>query len=109
MAFVKLAEVKSFEKGMAISVETCDAKGKMLQIAVISDEEGKFYAIDDLCTHADVPLSEGEITSNCVQCWAHGAEFNLTTGEGTMPAVEPVRVYPIRLEGNDILVDVDQK
>ncbi|QPK94584.1 non-heme iron oxygenase ferredoxin subunit [Actinomyces sp. zg-332] len=108
MAFIKVAETVDFAPEEAICVEVQNSLGQELKIAVICDSEGDFYAIDDTCTHGQVSLSEGEISSKCVQCWAHGAEFDLCTGEATLPATEAVKVYNIRLEGTDILVDVDK-
>jgi nitrite reductase/ring-hydroxylating ferredoxin subunit len=67
------------------------------------------YAIHDECSHASVPLSEGEIDSAAceIECWLHGSMFDLRTGKPTgLPATEPVAVYPCKVDGNDVLVDV---
>lgn len=66
---------------------------------------GEVFALRDLCSHADVPLSDGEVYGNTVQCWLHGSCFDVRTGEPTeRPAFEPVAVYPVRVEGNDVYV-----
>ena len=107
MAFQKIGEVTDLDPCTARQVDVYTSTGVLVQLALICDENGDFYAIDDLCTHGEVSLSEGEIGDKCVQCWAHGAEFVLCTGKATLPAVEPVKVYPIRLDGDSVLVDVD--
>jgi 3-phenylpropionate/trans-cinnamate dioxygenase ferredoxin subunit len=78
-------------------------------VAVIRDEHGDLHAIGDLCTHADVSLSEGEVDDCAVECWLHGSRFDLRTGEPTsLPALRPVPVYPVTVDGDDVLVDIDR-
>jgi 3-phenylpropionate/trans-cinnamate dioxygenase ferredoxin component len=68
---------------------------------------GQVYAIHDVCSHAEVPLSEGDIEGTTVECWLHGSRFDLTTGEPTgLPATEPVPVYDTTIEGDTVLVHV---
>jgi 3-phenylpropionate/trans-cinnamate dioxygenase ferredoxin component len=67
------------------------------------------YAIDDTCSHEDYSLSEGEVlTEECeIECWKHGSTFDLRTGEPqTLPATRAVAVYPVRLVGDDVMVDL---
>jgi 3-phenylpropionate/trans-cinnamate dioxygenase ferredoxin component len=69
--------------------------------------EGEVFAIHDECSHAAVALSEGEVEGCLVECWLHGSTFDLRTGKPTTPpATEPVAVYPVRVDGDDVLVDV---
>ena len=69
----------------------------------IFNVDGEFYAIDDLCSHAEASLAEGEVFDCKVECPLHGAEFDLKTGEAvTLPATRPVDTYMISVE-NDIL------
>jgi 3-phenylpropionate/trans-cinnamate dioxygenase ferredoxin subunit len=68
-----------------------------------------FYAIGDTCSHEDYSLSEGEVlTEECeIECWKHGSTFDLRTGEPqTLPATKPVPVYTVRLEGDDVMVEL---
>ena len=68
-----------------------------------------FYAIGDRCSHADFSLSEGEILpeEKEIECWKHGSTFSLVTGEPqSLPATMPVPVYTVRVEGDDVFVDV---
>jgi 3-phenylpropionate/trans-cinnamate dioxygenase ferredoxin component len=70
--------------------------------------EGAFYAIADNCSHADVPLSEGDVEGTTVECWLHGSRFDLLTGKPTgLPATEPVPTYETKLEGDDVLVRLE--
>jgi len=71
----------------------------------VARAEGEIYAIRDVCSHAEVPLSEGEIYDHTVECWLHGSCFDLRTGQPTgLPATEPVPVYPVKIEGDDVYV-----
>jgi 3-phenylpropionate/trans-cinnamate dioxygenase ferredoxin subunit len=76
------------------------------EVAVIRTE-GEVFAIRDECSHAAIALSEGEVEDCHVECWLHGSTFDLRTGKPTtLPATEPVPVYPVRVDGDDVLVDV---
>ena len=68
---------------------------------------GEVYAIQDVCSHANVALSEGEIEDQTIECWLHGSRFDLVTGRPTgLPATQPVPVYPVKIDGDDIYVAV---
>ena len=70
---------------------------------------GCFYAVADECTHAEVPLSEGDVENGTVECWMHGSRFDLRTGAPTgLPATEPVQVFPVRVDGDDVYVAVKE-
>ena len=71
---------------------------------------GEVYAIQDVCSHANVALSEGEIEDQTIECWLHGSRFDLVTGRPTgLPATVPVPVYPVKIDGDDILVAVSSR
>ena len=77
-------------------------------IAVVR-HEGEFYAIHDVCSHANVALSEGEVVDCEIECWLHGSMFDLKTGKpSSLPATEPVPVYPVKIEGDDLYVAVKE-
>ena len=79
-----------------------------MPVAVIRDEQGHVHAIDDTCSHAEVSLSEGEVEDCTIECWLHGSQFDLRTGEPlALPAIRPVPVYPVTLDGDEVLVDVE--
>jgi 3-phenylpropionate/trans-cinnamate dioxygenase ferredoxin component len=64
------------------------------------------FAVDDTCSHSDASLSEGEVTDFKIECWLHGAEFDLRTGEAlTPPAVAPLKVYPVTVDGDSVTVE----
>jgi 3-phenylpropionate/trans-cinnamate dioxygenase ferredoxin subunit len=77
-------------------------------VAVVRTAEGRVYAIHDVCSHANVALSEGEVVDSEIECWLHGSTFSLVSGKPTcLPAVEPVPVYPVKIEGDDVYVAVN--
>ncbi len=69
---------------------------------------GTVYAIGDLCSHADVSLSEGDVEDGKIECWLHGSLFDLATGQPAgLPATKPVPTYAVTVEGDDVLVDLE--
>jgi len=102
MEFVKVAAVGDITPGKAIRVEIGEEPVAIFNVA------GMLYAIGDTCTHEEASLSEGDVYGDCVECPLHGAEFDLKTGKArTLPAVVPVATYPVKVEGEDVLVGVD--
>nr|BEK68764.1 non-heme iron oxygenase ferredoxin subunit [Kitasatospora purpeofusca] len=78
-------------------------------VAVVRTDEGVF-AVNDICSHANVSLSEGEVEDCMIECWLHGSSFDLRTGKPSgLPATRPVAVYPVKIEGDDVLVSVNQE
>jgi 3-phenylpropionate/trans-cinnamate dioxygenase ferredoxin subunit len=76
-------------------------------VAVVRDSEGTLHAIGDTCSHAEISLSEGDVEGASIECWGHGSSFDLRTGEPlTLPAYEPVPVFALSLDGDDVYVDV---
>jgi 3-phenylpropionate/trans-cinnamate dioxygenase ferredoxin subunit len=76
-------------------------------VAIVRTKDGEVFAIHDECSHASVPLSEGEVDGCTLECWLHGSRFDLRTGKPSgPPAVEPVPTYPVRVEGDAVLVDL---
>ena len=74
----------------------------------VAKSEGTVYAIRDVCSHAEIALSEGEVEDGTIECWLHGSRFTLATGEPTgLPANRPVPVYAVKVEGDDVLVDLN--
>ena len=66
---------------------------------------GEVFAIHDVCSHEEVPLSEGEVYDHTVECWLHGSCFDLRTGNPTgPPATEPVATYHVKIQGDDVYV-----
>ncbi|MWB97080.1 non-heme iron oxygenase ferredoxin subunit [Agromyces seonyuensis] len=75
-------------------------------IAVVKDSAGDIFAIGDTCTHGDISLAEGFVEDDTLECWAHGSKFSLKSGRPlTLPAYEPVPVYRVDIDGDDVLID----
>ena len=99
--FVRACSIDDIEDASAIRVVIGN-----VPIAVVRSN-GEFYAIHDVCSHANVALSEGEIEDQTIECWLHGSRFDLRTGRPTgLPATKPVPVYPVKIDGDDVYVDV---
>jgi 3-phenylpropionate/trans-cinnamate dioxygenase ferredoxin component len=76
--------------------------------------EGEVFAVHDICSHANVSLSEGEVEDCMIECWLHGSMFDLRTGKPSgLPATRPIPVYPVKIEGDGpdaaVLVSVTQE
>ena len=68
---------------------------------------GEVYAMYDVCSHEEVPLSEGDVYDHTLECWLHGSCFDVRTGEPTgPPAVKPVPTYPVKVENGDVYVSL---
>ena len=101
MAFQRACAVADVTNASPVAV-TVDG----VDVAVVRQGED-FYAIYDECSHAAIPLSEGEVEDGEIECWLHGSRFDLRTGKPSgPPATEPVPTYPVRVDGDDLLVDV---
>lgn len=75
-------------------------------IAVIKNSQGVVHAVGDTCTHGEISLSEGFAEDETLECWAHGSKFSLITGEPlNLPAFEPVPVYEVEIDNNEIYID----
>jgi 3-phenylpropionate/trans-cinnamate dioxygenase ferredoxin subunit len=97
---IKVCSVEDVPKGTSVAA---DVDGT--EIAVVHAEDDNFYAVHDVCSHAEVPLSEGEVDGCTLECWLHGSGFDLRTGEPTgLPATEPVPVYPVEVRDGEVYV-----
>tara|TARA_B100001123_G_C14507295_1_gene708794 strand:- start:227 stop:541 length:315 start_codon:yes stop_codon:yes gene_type:complete len=97
--FIRVAGVDDIQDGDMISAEIEDSK------VIIAQLDGELYAFDEECTHSGCGLSDGDLDDNIIQCPCHGAEFDIRTGEViSPPAVEPLKIYQVRVDGDDILV-----
>ena len=83
-----------------------EVDGRAVALVRIGEE---VHAIDDICSHAEVSLSEGDVDlEECaLECWKHGSLFDLRTGEAlTLPALKPVAVHTVTVEGDEVLVEL---
>jgi len=79
-----------------------DVNGTQVCVAKIGEE---VFAVADTCTHSEASLSEGEITGGKIECWLHGAEFDLRTGEAlTPPATAPLKTFKVQRNGNQLTI-----
>jgi len=101
MSFARACSVSDVVSGATLAVEV-----EGTNVAVVRDGDD-WYAVDDECSHAAIPLSEGDVEGCEIECWLHGSRFDLRTGKPSgPPATEPVAVYPVKVEAEDVLVDV---
>lgn len=71
---------------------------------------GEYYCIEDVCTHDSGPVAEGELEGYTIICPRHGARFDVRDGAVlSMPAVVPVAAFPVRVEGEDILIGLEEE
>ena len=81
-----------------------EKNGESICVTLIGSE---VFAITDVCSHSDASLSEGEVSDFKIECWLHGAEFDLRTGEAlTPPAVAPIKTYPVTVDGDSVTVEM---
>lgn len=86
-----------------------DIKGVIVEgsALVLINREGTIYALEDRCSHEEFPLSTGDLAAGEITCALHGARFDIETGAPrSLPAVLPVRTYEVRIEGDEIQVDL---
>ena len=101
MPFVKVCGVDELKSGEALRF----AASCPLALFRVGDQ---FYATDDTCTHAAASLSDGYIEGDVVECPFHSATFCVRTGEAlSLPASEPLKTYPVKVEDGSVFVDVE--
>ena len=101
MGYQKIAEVEDLWSGEMRGLEV---KGQCILLVNVDDH---IYAYADSCPHQKSRLSEGTLTDKTIRCARHHWEFDICTGSGVNPQNTCLRVFPIKLDGQDILVDVD--
>jgi len=75
----------------------------------VAKTQGQVFALSDICSHADVSLSEGDVEDGTVECWLHGSRFDLRTGKPCgLPATKSVATYSVTVEGDDVLVKLEK-
>lgn len=100
MAFQRACDVNEVHHDQALAVTIGD-----IEVAVARDGE-EFFALQDLCSHASVALTEGEVADCQIECWLHGSMFDLRTGKPTtFPATEPVATFPVDVRPDGVYVD----
>jgi 3-phenylpropionate/trans-cinnamate dioxygenase ferredoxin component len=98
---VKVATTAQIKPGDALRVKVGNEHVALFNV------DGEIHATDDTCSHAQASLADGWLEDGEVTCPLHGAVFDVATGRAlTLPATKPVRTYEVRLEGEDIYVEM---
>jgi len=102
--FVKVANVNDVPDPGKITVDVDE------RFVVLIHAGGSWYCIDDVCTHDSGPLGEGPLEGNAIVCPRHGAKFDIRTGEAlTMPATVPTTAHEVKVDGDDVLVRINEE
>ena len=103
--WTKVAELDEIPEEGVLGIETDDET----PIALVRTE-GEVFALRDVCSHAEVRLSEGEVEDGTIECWLHGSCFDLSSGAPiNPPATQPVPTYDVKIDGDDVLVSLAEK
>ena len=101
--FVSVARVSDIPDPGKLLVEVGE------RLVVLIRAAGRFYALDDVCTHDGGPLSDGPLDPNSgtIACPRHGAKFDIKTGAAlTMPATKPTKAHEVKIEGDQVVVRI---
>jgi 3-phenylpropionate/trans-cinnamate dioxygenase ferredoxin subunit len=99
--FQLMCRVSDLPEGGRMVVELDD------RLVALFHVDGKFWAIDDLCTHDGGPLAEGRLEDHIIECPRHGARFDIRTGRGlSMPATQDTAAHDVKVEGDHVLVRI---
>jgi 3-phenylpropionate/trans-cinnamate dioxygenase ferredoxin subunit len=102
--FVKAAQVSEIRPGEMMMVNVGSDQ------VLIANVNGNIHACEDICSHAYASLSEGDLNGEEVECPLHGGIFSLITGEAlTPPADDPIKLYQVQVDGDDILIAPPQE
>ena len=100
--FVRVCAASEVPRGAVVAAE-----GDGTPLVVVHAEDDQFYAAYDECSHAQIPLSEGEVEGCTLECWLHGSRFDLRSGKPSgPPATEPIPVYPTEVSDGDVYVSL---
>ncbi len=101
-AWVRVAAAADCTPGTLLAVEARDER------MVLANVDGDFYALQDRCSHADFPLSDGTLEGTQLECMHHGARFDVCSGRAIrLPAIRPVRSYEVEVRDGEVFVAVD--
>jgi nitrite reductase/ring-hydroxylating ferredoxin subunit len=102
MAWREVAKVDDVVEGKVLAAS---AANKMIALYRI---DGTLYATSDICTHAFALLSDGYLDGDCIECPIHQSVFHVPTGEvRSDPATEPLQTYPVKVDGDMVMVEID--
>lgn len=97
--FQKICNANDLKENQTIVAEI---KGNNIMVTKIN---GEFYAVENNCTHENLPLSGGQVCQGQIQCPHHGARFDIKTGKATqIPAVVDLKTYKVKVENKNVMV-----
>jgi toluene monooxygenase system ferredoxin subunit len=102
MGFQKIAKMEDLWSGEMIGLEVNGERVLLLNV------DNRIYAYADVCPHQKSRLSEGTLTDKILRCGRHHWEFDVCSGSGVNPRNACLKLFPIRVDGEDILVDIDE-
>ncbi|MDQ1751069.1 MAG: 3-phenylpropionate/trans-cinnamate dioxygenase ferredoxin component [Pseudonocardiales bacterium] len=101
---VRLCTLAELKDGEPVRVELDD-----IDVAVVKVHD-EVFAIEDVCSHAEVPLSEGEVSGCTIECELHGSRFDLRTGKPTgPPATRAVPVFETSVIDGVVYAELENK
>ena len=99
--WVKVADLGECPPGSLLDIE---AGGETI---VLANLDGDLYALQNRCSHQDLPLSDGELEGDRLECLYHGARFDVCTGKAVgLPAIKPVPSYDVQIRGQEVFVQI---
>lgn len=102
MAYAKACTLDDVWEGEMLEL---DVGGRL--VLLVCPREGEVHAFQGVCPHQDIPLSEGRFDGKVIMCRAHQWTFDACTGHGVNPDDCRLAEYPIRIEGEDVFIDVE--
>lgn len=97
--WTRVASVQDVKPGEVIQVTVGD------ELVVLGNVDGEFLAVSDVCSHEFVLLHDGWLEGDTIECPQHGSKFSMRTGEvRNLPATQPIPVYEVRVEGDDVFL-----
>jgi 3-phenylpropionate/trans-cinnamate dioxygenase ferredoxin subunit len=101
---VRLCPLIEVADGTAVRIELDEVD---IAVVHVGDE---VFALDDVCSHAAFPLTEGEVDGTTIECALHGSRFDLRSGKPLgPPATQPVRTYPVSVVDGDVYIDLESQ
>jgi 3-phenylpropionate/trans-cinnamate dioxygenase ferredoxin subunit len=98
----RLCAVADLSPGTATRIELAQ-----IDVAVVRVTD-EIFVLEDLCSHAEFPLSEGDIDGCTIECALHGSRFDLRTGKPSgPPATLPVKTFPMTVVDGDVYIDME--
>ena len=98
--YVKVAQASAVKPGRLAMAKVGDVE------VMIANLDGEFYALDNFCPHEGWALHEGILEDDCVECPGHSHFYSVKNGQRTGVPDESARTFPLKVEGDDILVNL---